>query len=55
MNSQDLTSFHLHSTFVENDLLKATNIYSVNDKKANLFENKLFAESILKQRKDLHK
>lgn len=35
--------------FVENDLLKATNIYQQFDNKGNLFENRLYAKTSINQ------
>lgn len=39
----------ISSQFVENDLLKATNIYQQFDKKGNLFENRLYAKTSINQ------
>ena len=36
---------HAHKAYIENDLLKAANIYSQFDKKGNLFENRLYAKT----------
>ena len=42
------------TTFGENDLLKATNIYQQFDKKGNLFENRLYAKTSINQVKMAH-
>ena len=39
------------SSFVEADLLKATNVYQQFDRKGNLFENRLYAKTSINQAK----